>query len=67
MGALLEEGELIEFHKPNSDYVEDYYSVHGELRDGRMYLPDIPGIPVRVDLDRLGADGCLAGIQYFSD
>lgn len=67
VGALLEEGELIEFHKPNSDYVEDYYSVHGELRDGRMYLPDIPGIPVRVDLDRLRADGCLAGIQYFSD
>ena len=65
MGTLLEEGDLIEFHKPNQDYVEDYYCIHSELRDGRMYLPDIPGIPVRVDFDKLKADGCLAGVQYF--
>lgn len=65
MGTLLEEGELIEFHKPNQDYVEDYYCVRSELRDGKMYLPDIPGIPVRVDFEKLKADGCIAGIQYF--
>lgn len=65
MGALMKEGELIEFHKPNQDYVEDYYCVHSELKEGRMYLPDIPGIPVRVDYEKLKKDGCLAGIQYF--
>lgn len=65
MGTLMKEGELIEFHKPNQDYVEDYYSVHSELQGGRMYLPDIPGIPVRVDFEKLEKDGCLAGIQYF--
>ncbi|WP_215700240.1 enolase C-terminal domain-like protein [Clostridium sp. MCC353] len=64
-GTLMKEGELIEFHKPNQDYVEDYYCVHSELRDGKMYLPDIPGIPVRVDFEKLEKDGCLAGIQYF--
>jgi L-alanine-DL-glutamate epimerase-like enolase superfamily enzyme len=65
MGTLLKPGELIEFHKPNCDYVDDYYSVHSELKDGRMYLPDIPGLPVRVNFEKLKADGCLSNVQYF--
>lgn len=29
------------------------------LRDGKLFLPDCPGLPVRADLERLEADGLL--------
>ena len=62
-GTLLREGELIEFHKPNSDYVEDYYSRKGRLQDGKILLPSESGAPIRADLDKLARDGCLAEEQ----
>lgn len=65
VGTLLQPGEPIEFHKPNTEYVERYFSVHAQMKDGRMYLPDIPGLPVRVDFEKLEADGCLARAEYF--
>ena len=59
IGALLQPGEPIEFHRPNTERVEDYFHVRATLHDGRLYLPDCPGLPVRVDLERLQADGLL--------
>lgn len=59
IGALLQPGEPIEFHRPNTERIEDYFKVHATLHDGRLYLPDCPGLPVRVDLERLQADGLL--------
>lgn len=59
IGALLQPGEPIEFHRPNTERIEDYFNVHATLHDGRLYLPDCPGLPVRVDLERLQADGLL--------
>ncbi len=64
-GTLLKEGELIEFHKPNSDYVEDYYCRKGELRDGKIWLPLEAGSPIKADLMRLAQDGYLKDVQYF--
>ena len=59
IGALLQPGEPIEFHRPNTEQIEDYFNVRATLHDGRLYLPDCPGLPVRVDLERLQADGLL--------
>lgn len=59
IGALLQPGEPIEFHRPNTERIEDYFNVRATLHDGRFYLPDCPGLPVRVDLERLQADGLL--------
>lgn len=59
IGALLQPGEPIEFHRPNTERIEDYFNVRATLHDGRLYLPDCPGLPVRVDLERLQADGLL--------
>lgn len=59
IGALLQPGEPIEFHRPNTERIEDYFHVRATLHDGRLYLPDCPGLPVRVDLERLQADGLL--------
>ena len=59
IGALLRPGEPIEFHRPNTEYMEDYFSTKAVLRDGKLFLPDCPGLPVRADLERLEADGLL--------
>lgn len=67
IGALLRPGEPIEFHRPNTEYMENYFSTYMEnyfstkavLRDGKLFLPDCPGLPVRADLERLEADGLL--------
>lgn len=29
------------------------------VQDGKLFLPDCPGLPVRADLERLEADGLL--------
>lgn len=65
VGTLLQPDEPIELHKPNTEYVERYFKIHAQLKDGKMYLPDIPGLPVRIDLEKLEADGCLARVEYF--
>ena len=59
IGALLQPGEPVEFHRPNTERIEDYFNVRATLHDGRLYLPDCPGLPVRVDLERLQEDGLL--------
>ena len=59
IGALLRPGEPIEFHRPNTEYMENYFSTKAVLRDGKLFLPDCPGLPVRADLERLEADGLL--------
>ena len=64
-GALMKPGEAVEYHKPNTEYIEQYYSLKPSFKDGKMWLPQVPGLPVRVDLKKLEADGCLANIQYF--
>ncbi len=59
IGALLRPGEPIEFHRPNTEYMENYFSTKAVLRDGKLFLPECPGLPVRADLERLEADGLL--------
>lgn len=66
VGALLQPGEPIEFHRPNTEYAEDYYTTRATLRDGKLWLPDCPGLPVRADLARLEADGCLDACLTFT-
>lgn len=39
--------------------MENYFSTKAVLRDGKLFLPDCPGLPVRADLERLEADGLL--------
>lgn len=65
VGALLRPGEPVEFHRPNTEYVEEYFTTRATLREGRLWLPDCPGLPVRADLARLEADGLLEGRQTY--
>jgi len=65
VGTLLKAGEPVEFHKPNTEYVERYFRVHASLKDGKMYLPEIPGIPVEVDFEKLEKDECVDSVRHF--
>lgn len=65
MGAMLKDGEMIEFHKPNTEYMEQYYRLKPTRRGTRLYLPDEPGLPVQINLEKLEKDSCIANIQYF--
>ena len=55
----------MENHEPMTAPIGKYLSVKPEERDGRLYLPDVEGSPIRLDLERLEHDQILEGIQYF--
>lgn len=64
-GALYSEEELLENHEPMTAPIGKYLCVKPEERDGRLYLPDVEGCPIRLDLERLERDQILEGVQYF--
>ncbi len=66
-GTLLEDGEMIEFHRPNIEGVEEYYKECPKIgADGRIHMPLHAGSPVIADFDRLYEAGRIAQIQYLS-
>ncbi len=64
-GALYSEDEPIEYHQPINEVLVPYFSLVSEMKDGRFYLPDVPGLPVHLDFDHLERDGLLRSIRYF--
>lgn len=64
-GALYDENELLENHEPMTAPIGKYLSIKPEERDGRLYLPDIEGSPIRLDLERLERDHLLESVRYF--
>lgn len=65
LGALYSEDELLEYHQPLNEVLVPYFSLVSEMKDGRFYLPDVPGLPVHLDFERLERDGLLRGIQFY--
>ncbi len=68
-GCLYAENERIEFHAPISEAVHAYMTGVPEFRDGRCYVPTgIPGIPVRMDTDKIEREGYLESrTVYYPD
>lgn len=64
-GALYDENELLENHEPMTGPIRDCLKIMPEEKNGRLYLPDIPGEPVRLDLEKLDQNGTLESIKYF--
>ncbi|MDO4267920.1 MAG: enolase C-terminal domain-like protein [Eubacteriales bacterium] len=64
-GALYNEDELLENHEPMTEPIGDCLSVKPEERNGRLYLPDVEGCPIRLDLDRLERERTLESVRYF--
>ena len=64
-GTLLQEGEMIEFHRPWIEGNEEYYTVCPKMqKDGKIHMPDIPGVPIRMDWDKLDAEGMVRSREY---
>lgn len=64
-GALYDEDELLENHEPMTEPIGDCLCVKPEERGGRLYLPDLAGIPIRLDMERLEREQILDEIKYY--
>lgn len=62
MGTLYGEEAMIEYHQPIMEVLVPYFSVVSEVKDGKFYLPDVPGLPVKMDFEKLERDGLLEEI-----
>ena len=62
MGALYGPDAMIEYHQPIMEPLLPYFSVVSEARDGRFYLPETPGLPVKMNFDKLARDGLLDAV-----
>ncbi|MGE4353242.1 MAG: enolase C-terminal domain-like protein [Oscillospiraceae bacterium] len=63
--AFYEDGELLENHEPMTEPIGDCLKIKPEESGGRMYLPDIAGIPIQLDIEKLDAEGRISDIRYF--
>ncbi|MDR3590370.1 MAG: enolase C-terminal domain-like protein [Negativicutes bacterium] len=64
-GALYDENEMLEFHEPVTYTLGQCLEVKPEEKNGRFYLPDMIGSPVRIALAKLEAEGALESTRYF--
>lgn len=64
-GAVFDEDERLEFHEPIVATIGDYLEIKPEERDARLHLPDIPGLPVRLNLRKLEEAGALESTRYY--
>lgn len=62
MGTLYSEESMIEYHQPIMEPLVPYFSVVSEVKDGRFYLPDVPGLPVKMNFEKLAKDGLLDAV-----
>ena len=45
--------------------IGDCLSVKPEEKNGRLYLPDIEGSPIRLDVEGLEKRGVIESVRYF--
>lgn len=64
LGALYGEGQLIEYHQPIMEVIQPYLSLCSRIEDGKFYLPDVPGLPMQLDFEKLKKDGLIDTIIY---
>lgn len=64
LGTLYGENGQIEYHQPIMEALVPYMSVTSEIRDGKFYLPDTPGMPMQMDFEKLKRDGLLKEVIY---
>lgn len=63
-GALYDENELLENHEPMTQPIGECLTVKPEERNGRIYLPDIIGSPIRLDVQGMESRGLLESVRY---
>jgi L-alanine-DL-glutamate epimerase-like enolase superfamily enzyme len=64
-GALFNENELLENHEPRTLPIGECLKEKPQEKNGRLYLSNLPGSPVRIDLERLEANGTLESMKIY--
>lgn len=64
-GALYDEDEMLENHEPMTEPIGECLKIKPEEREGKLWLPDIPGCPIRLDMKKLESEGTLESVKYF--
>ena len=64
LGTLYPENGLIEYHQPIMEALVPYMERMPEAKEGRFYLPDEPGTPMRMNFERFKKDRLLKEIVY---
>ena len=62
MGTLYSEDSMIEYHQPIMEPLLPYFEVVSRVENGRFYLPDVPGLPVKMNFEKLAGDGLLDAV-----
>lgn len=62
MGTLYSEDAMIEYHQPIMEPLLPYFDVVSRVEDGKFYLPDVSGLPVRMNFDKLAREGLLDAV-----
>lgn len=64
-GALYEEDEMLENHEPMTEPIGECLLVKPEEKNGRLYLPDMEGSPIRLNVDKLEREGTIESVKYY--
>lgn len=64
-GALYDENELLENHEPMTEPIGDCLLIKPKEKNGKLYLPDIAGSPIRIDMEKLERNGTLESMKCF--
>lgn len=64
-GALYDETELLENHEPMTEPIGECLLVKPEEKKGRIYLPDLEGSPIRLNMEKLEREGTIESVKYF--
>jgi hypothetical protein len=63
-GTLYGDNELLENHEPMTQPIGECLSIKPEEKNGKLYLPDIPGSPIRLDVQAMERRGLLESVRY---
>lgn len=64
-GALYNENEMLENHEPMTEPIGECLLVKPEEKNGRIYLPNIEGSPIRLNVEKLEKEGTIESVKYF--
>lgn len=64
-GTLYDENEMLENHEPMTGPIGECLEIKPEERDGKLWLPDIPGSPIRLNMKKLEEEGTIESVKYF--
>lgn len=64
-GALYDESEMLENHEPMTEPIGECLLVKPEEKNGRIYLPDMEGSPIRLNVEKLEKEGTIESVKYF--